>query len=98
MDSQKSMRGGMPKPASALGVKISFLGTMCLLLEFMKLTMKSSTCWMTFLLGRGSIAAMCVNFDRREVLAIFTLPKIVVSTLAQAKLSFLPSLRALCQF
>ena len=57
-DCQKSMRGGMPRPASSLGVKMSFLGTICLLLELIKLTMKSSTCWMTFLLGRGRIAAM----------------------------------------
>ena len=53
---------------------------------------------MIFLLGEGSIAAMCVNLDRREVLAMFTLPKIVVSTFAQAKLSFLASLKASSQF
>ena len=41
---------------------------------------------------------MCVNFDRSEVLAMLTLPKIVVSTLAHAKLSFLASLRASSQF
>ena len=91
---QKSIRGGIPRPACSLGVNISFLGTMCLLLEFIKFTIKSSICLIIFLLGEGRMAAMCVNLDRREVLAMLTLPKIVVSTLAHAKLSFLASLRA----
>ena len=79
-------------------MKISFLGTVWLLLEFMKFTMRSSICCIIFLLGEGRMAAMCVNFDRSEVLAMFTLPKIVVSTFAQAKLSFLASLSASSQF
>ena len=95
---QKSIRGGIPRPACSLGVNISFLGTICLLLEFIKLTMRSSICLTVFLLGGGKMAAMCVNFERSEVLAMLTLPKIVVSTLAQAKLSFLASLRASSQF
>ena len=98
IESQKSLRGGIPRPASSLGVKISFLGTICLLLEFMKFTMRSSICSIIFLLGEGRMAAMCVNLDRSEVLAMLTLPKIVVSTFAQAKLSFLASLRASSQF
>ena len=77
-DSQKSLRGGIPRPACSLGVNMSFLGTIFLLLEFMKLTTRSSICWRIFLLGRGSIVAMYVNFDSSEVLAIFTLPKILV--------------------
>ena len=97
-DCQKSIRGGMPRPASSFGVKISFLGTMFLLLELMKPTIKSSICWMIFLLGRGRIAAIWVNFDKREVLAMLTLPKMVVLTFAHAKLSFLASLSALSQF
>ena len=68
------------------------------MLELMKPTIKSSICWMIFLLGRGRIAAIWVNFDKREVLAMLTLPKMVVFTLAHAKLSFLASLRALSQF
>ena len=41
---------------------------------------------------------MCVNLDNKKVLAMLTLPKMVVFTLAHAKLSFLASLRALSQF
>ena len=95
---QKSIRGGIPRPACSLGVKISFLGTICLLLELMKLTIRSSICLTVFLLGGGRIAAMCVNLERSEVLAMLALPKIVVSTLAHVKLSFLASLRASSQF
>ena len=50
---QKSIRGGIPRPACSLGVKISFLGTICLLLELMKLTIRSSICLTVFLLGGG---------------------------------------------
>ena len=70
---------------------------MCRLLEFMKLTIKSSICIKIFAWGRGIIAARWVNFDRREVLAMLALPKRVVWTLDQAKLSFLASLRAFVQ-
>ena len=38
MEFQKSTSGGIPRPACSLGVNISFLGTMCLLLEFIKFT------------------------------------------------------------
>ena len=67
---------------------MSILGTICLLLEFMKFTMSSSICCIIFLLGEGSITAMCVNLDRREVLAMFTLPKIVVENFCPGKTFF----------
>ena len=98
IDSQKSLRGGIQSPASSFGVKINFLGTIFLLLEFIKLTTGYSIFWRIFLLGRGMIAAMCVNFHRSDVLAMLTLPNSVDWTLAQAKLSFLVSLRASSQF
>ena len=96
-ESQKSLRGGMPKPACSFGVKMSFLGMMWRLLEFMKLTIKSSICFKILVCGRGMIAARWVNFDKREVFTMLALPKMVVWILDQAKLSFLASLRALAQ-
>ena len=76
---------------------MSFLGMIWRLLEFMKLTIKSSICFKIFVCGRGMIAARWVNFDKREVFTMLALPKMVVWILDQAKLSFLASLSAFVQ-
>ena len=62
----------MPRPPAWVGVKIiSFL--YLLRLPFMNLHIVCSISFFMWGLGRGKIVAICVIFDRRQALVMFTL-------------------------
>ena len=91
------MRGGTPKPPHAVGVKIFFFESLCLL-PFIKLTIILSISFLVSFGGRGKMVAMWVNFDNRHVFVILTLAVCVSFNVDQAPISDLMAFMAFSQF
>ena len=66
----------MPRPPHEVGVKIFLLDNLLLRL-FMNFIKILSISFLNCFEGRGRMVAVWVNFDRRQVLVIFTLAVVV---------------------
>ena len=96
-DDQKVFKSGIPRPPNFLGVNI-ILFEYWVLFPLMNLVRIFSTSEMMSLFGEGRAVARWVNFDRRQVLVMFTLAVVVSLIVDHWKISCLTDLMAFCQF
>ena len=96
-DAQCVVRGGTPRPPQAVGVKIIFFESLCLL-PFIKMTIILSISFLVSFGGRGKMVAMWVNFDNRHVFVMLTFAVCVSFSVDQAPISDLMAFMAFSQF
>ena len=87
----------MPRPPHEVGVNIIFLDNL-LLRPFMNFIKVLSISFLNCFEGRGRMVAIWVNFERRQVLVIFTLAVVVSFMVDQAPISVFIALIAFSQF
>ena len=95
-EDQKVFKSGIPRPPNFLGVNIILLEYWGLL-PLINLVKIFSTSEITSLFGMGRAVARWVNFDRRQVLVMFTLAVVVSLIVDHWKISCLTDLMAFCQ-